>query len=588
MAGPPAFAEDTALIMDGTGGPNPAPSYVGAVQNLYLTPSGYGAYTPMPLTTPEQSYPLTGVNSLPIDTSIAQGVTILDGAIRQQTDAGNHVVVFGYSQSSLVATQEAANLAASPNPPHPDQVSFILVGDEANPNGGIITRFEVPGAPLALPSLGATFNNPPTTGSPYPTSVYTLEYDGFADFPQYPINLVSDLNAFVGMFTQHFGYANLTPQQINSAVLLPTTGGTTKYYMIPQANLPLLAPVRLLPLIGNPLADLVQPDLAVIVNLGYGSITNGWSPGPANVPTPIGVWPTNINPADVLTALGNGIPQGVTNALNDLKSPQLIDFSPLSLLLSGLNTHGLTPSATPSLLQLLGGFAILTNVGNTGGTVTPANFGSSLITLPKPLGDTALAIVVSIPQYDAQLFTSQLASGNVLNAVGLPIAATAGLVPYVLIAGVVFPVVGAVATTVTQVAQLTGLAPNPLAAPVAAASVSAASIKPVAAASTANTNPVADAASTNAQPAVSTNAGANAANAPNSAQSMVNTAVSSVTAPVRTAISSVTTPVRTAISSVTTPVGTALTGGSKPFTAAIGKPTAPAAVTNTPTVKPRR
>src|ERR1700756_1982185 len=139
--------------------------------------------------------------------------------------------------------------------------------------------------PLSLPSLGETFTSA-TPNGPYPTSVYTLEYDGFADFPQYPLNVVSDLNAIVGMFTQHFGYADLTPAQISSAVPLQTTGDTTtKYYMIPTPNLPLLAPGRPLPLIGNPLADLVQPDLAVVVNLGYGSITTAgardrptWSP----------------------------------------------------------------------------------------------------------------------------------------------------------------------------------------------------------------------------------------------------------------------------------------------------------------------
>ena len=125
----------------------------------------------------------------------------------------------------------------------------------------------------------------PTPSNPYPTAVYTQEYDGFADFPQYPINLLADLNAYVGIFTQHFSYADLTPQQINSAIVLPTTGDTTTtYYMIPTANLPLLVPVRLIPLVGNPLADLLQPDLRVLVNLGYGSITNGWSPGPANLP----------------------------------------------------------------------------------------------------------------------------------------------------------------------------------------------------------------------------------------------------------------------------------------------------------------
>jgi hypothetical protein len=46
-----------------------------------------------------------------------------------------------------------------------------------------------------------------------------------------------------------------------------------------MSDLPLLDPLRGIPVIGNPLADLVQPDLRVIVDLGYGD-------GYANVPTP--------------------------------------------------------------------------------------------------------------------------------------------------------------------------------------------------------------------------------------------------------------------------------------------------------------
>jgi hypothetical protein len=116
---PIAATADTALIMGGTGVPTPPQSYVDAVENLYLAPNGYGAYTPQVLTTPEQGYPVTGVNSLPFDTSVSKGTTTLDDAIKDQIAAGNKVVVFGYSQSSVVASQEMAQLAASSNPPSP-------------------------------------------------------------------------------------------------------------------------------------------------------------------------------------------------------------------------------------------------------------------------------------------------------------------------------------------------------------------------------------------------------------------------------------------------------------------------------------
>lgn len=62
------------------------------------------------------------MNSLPVDTSAAQGVTILNSAINQQIAAGNHVVVFGYSQSAAVASQEMAQQTTS----HPNGGSAIF------------------------------------------------------------------------------------------------------------------------------------------------------------------------------------------------------------------------------------------------------------------------------------------------------------------------------------------------------------------------------------------------------------------------------------------------------------------------------
>ncbi|HZE15706.1 MAG TPA: PE-PPE domain-containing protein, partial [Mycobacterium sp.] len=75
-------------------------------------------------------------------------------------------------------------------------------------------------------------------------------------------------------------------------------------------NLPLLDPLRQIPVVGNPLAELVQPDFRVIVDLGYGD-------GYANVPTPAGLFHF-VNPLTVGSELLTGAQQGVVAALVDI------------------------------------------------------------------------------------------------------------------------------------------------------------------------------------------------------------------------------------------------------------------------------
>ena len=73
-------------------------------------------------------------------------------------------------------------------------------------------RYDLPvGSAPDIPSLGLSFSGAqPTTL--FPTDVYTHEYDGFADFPQYPINVLSVLNAVLGIALQHSTYLGLMPR----------------------------------------------------------------------------------------------------------------------------------------------------------------------------------------------------------------------------------------------------------------------------------------------------------------------------------------------------------------------------------------
>jgi hypothetical protein len=69
-----AFGDDTALVMGPSGFPVPPPTYLDAVNDLFLHLPDTSID---PLTTPEGLYPVTGVNTLPIDSSVAQGEATL-------------------------------------------------------------------------------------------------------------------------------------------------------------------------------------------------------------------------------------------------------------------------------------------------------------------------------------------------------------------------------------------------------------------------------------------------------------------------------------------------------------------------------
>ncbi len=475
------LGDGTALIFGTSGTPVASPGYQEAVEQLYLDPRGFDGTVQAPFT-PEGLYPVTGVHSLLVYTSFAQEEQILDAAIQSQiaaggVDAANPVVVFGWSQSADFSGLTEPELAAQGVPS--DDVHFIMVGDASNPDGGLLERFDIPaGSDPSVPSLGITFDGA-TPSDLYPTDIYTNEYDGFADFPKYPIDFPSDLNAFLGILFDHITYLDPDPGQLADAIQLPTSTADTltNYYMVPE-DLPLLDPLRLIPIIGNPLADLLQPDMSVLVNYGYGSIDDGWSPGDADVASPMGFLPTDLNLSDVFTALVNGIPQGITAAIKDLEDPadyqvisSILDNPITNQLISIAHTQGFTDATNlqtllniPALLGVaqnaLGGFdnfpisdATLLSSPTDLLDDLSATLSTDYATL-VPVADTVNALLTSLPSYDVSLFTDQLEAGNLLGAIGDPIAADLALVPFAIGYGAAAPILEAAAGTLINLVDL--------------------------------------------------------------------------------------------------------------------------------------
>src|SRR3954447_2778941 len=99
-----SLAASTALIMGGTGTPNPdlEVGYVPNVLNYYIYPNTSctaGNCNPLAVVTPEQAWPLYGgLSALTWKESINQGVTDLDAVVQPQLEglrADNHLVIFG-------------------------------------------------------------------------------------------------------------------------------------------------------------------------------------------------------------------------------------------------------------------------------------------------------------------------------------------------------------------------------------------------------------------------------------------------------------------------------------------------------------
>jgi hypothetical protein len=110
----------------------------------------------------------------------------------------------------------------------------------------------------------------------------------------------------------------------------------------------------------------------------------------------------------VFTALVNGAQQGWTDFTEDLQN--LSSGSAADLWDLGT---GNAEFVMPSLTDIVNAF-----------TSASATLYSTLL----PTADIINSLVTTLPAYAATLFAQELASGDLLNAIGLPLAASTGLV----------------------------------------------------------------------------------------------------------------------------------------------------------------
>ncbi|MCV7060859.1 hypothetical protein H7I76_10660 [Mycolicibacterium vaccae] len=122
------------------------------------------------------------------------------------------------------------------------------------------------------------------------------------------------------------------------------------------------------------------------------------------MPAPFELFPTNLDPAEVLTALQNGAQQGFQDFINDLGSLSSADFG----------------AAAPTVV--LDELPSFTEIVNAISSAAASAYATLL-----PTADLLNALLIETPAYAATVFADELAAGDLVDAIGLPIAGLFGL-----------------------------------------------------------------------------------------------------------------------------------------------------------------
>jgi PE-PPE domain len=323
-----------ALIMDGTTFPTPSQGFMASAIKDFIAPSIPGSYTPVAVRTPEQIF---GINQ-----SVSDGVADLEAAMAANgCTPGQSCVVYGYSQSTVITMIEKAKLQQqmAAGEPVPD-VTFVGIGVGNRPNGGIAERL----SGIVIPFVDFTFNgaSPDDPAHPITTIDIARQYDGLADFPEFPLNPVALTNAVLGVVFVHLLYGEevsldpKSPKYVDGTVV--EQDGDTTYYWIPTSELPLFDPLRLAG-VPEPVIDVVQPFAKVLVEAGYDRSASFGEPTPAQL-IPV------VDPVTFTIELAGGVLDGADNAAK-LVGGELPGYAALRQQLSAAQASSATTIGAP-------------------------------------------------------------------------------------------------------------------------------------------------------------------------------------------------------------------------------------------------
>ena len=226
---------DAAIILGGTYEPTPSTDFAQTVEDLYLNPLGFdggamGSAVCDMVGTDPCSAPLQVLTTPELTEegpSTQADVPIIVQAVENELNSGafsaeHPLTIFGYSQSATAESIAMTQLAQDGIPS--DELHFVFIGDPSTP-GGISPNLEPDLAAILGPNIANfVLNSEDQTGADgivtpddlYPTTIYTLDTDGIADF-QEDFTAGGLLDPIVRLFVQHVEYLGLTPTQVADA-----------------------------------------------------------------------------------------------------------------------------------------------------------------------------------------------------------------------------------------------------------------------------------------------------------------------------------------------------------------------------------
>ena len=331
----------TALIMGGTQHPLSFPtdsdefvtSYMAQAVNNFIAPETGVPENRVAVIYPAEFFPVFGTTTF--DDSVGVGRDNLTGCLgasmagcdyntgvgsTKPNPATDDFIVFGYSQSAVVASLVKNDLIANPDLAL-DGTEIFVASNPMRANGGILARGP---KGLTIPIIGITFYGPtqnscsgevcdPNDDFVTPTVDVAQQYDILGGDAPARLDPLAFANSIASYALLHGNVPNRTIDGTDKTVIYQDTYGDTDYYLITAPRLPLLL---LAEQAGIPGPVLALPDAVLRVWL-EDKQRRDLSPG-EHVPfqlSPIG------NPIALVGNMLGAIPVGIDDTVQQASGP---------------------------------------------------------------------------------------------------------------------------------------------------------------------------------------------------------------------------------------------------------------------------